>query len=174
MITRKAQSILSLFTFHRLTRNFSLLANTIQFNSTDHHYRHCLTIKRNIQSRSMDMSTRMESECRQRRVTSDIFKQIFTPELLTLQKLCERNDVDVRIAGGAVRDILLDIVPHDIDFATTAHPKRMVQVFTMEEIRMLEYGERAIEHGTVTVRINDTVSSTQQFQNRQCTGRNCK
>ena len=41
----------------------------------------------------------------------------------------------------------------DIDFATTATPDEMKQMFTAENIRMLNLkGEK---HGTITARIND-------------------
>jgi hypothetical protein len=43
--------------------------------------------------------------------------------------------------------------PEDIDFATTARPDEMKQMFEAENIRMLNMkGEK---HGTITARIND-------------------
>lgn len=51
------------------------------------------------------------------------------------------------------RDLLMNIKPADIDFATTATPKEMIEMFTKENIRMINAnGEK---HGTVTPRIND-------------------
>lgn len=85
------------------------------------------------------------------------FKDLFTPELEALREICKRNGMDIRMAGGAVRDILQNIVPHDIDFASTTEPAEMNRIFTKEGIRLIEYGSRALEHGTVTVRINDKV-----------------
>ena len=104
------------------------------------------------------MTHSADDGCIHRKINSQVFKDIFVPELVTLREIFKRNNMEIRIAGGAVRDILLNIPPHDIDFATTAHPERMIEVFTKEGIRMLEYGSRAIGHGTVSVRINDTVS----------------
>ncbi|XP_067941756.1 CCA tRNA nucleotidyltransferase 1, mitochondrial-like isoform X2 [Watersipora subatra] len=104
------------------------------------------------------MKTVNEQGCSQRLIDSQAFKDIFVPELKTLREICDRNNMEIRIAGGAVRDILLGIVPHDIDFATTTHPERMVEIFTKEGVRMIEYGARAIGHGTVSVRINDSVN----------------
>lgn len=47
----------------------------------------------------------------------------------------------------------MGIKPHDIDFATTATPPQMIDMFNAENIRMLNMkGEK---HGTVTARIND-------------------
>ena len=75
------------------------------------------------------------------------FKALLTPELLTLsamfnkfvavdveeahfsQKLL-RHGHELRIAGGAVRDLLGGKVPHDIDFATTATPDQMKEMFS--------------------------------------------
>lgn len=98
-----------------------------------------------------------DSTCNHQKIDSEIFRSIFTPELKTLWDLAKRNDMEIRIAGGAVRDILLGIIPQDIDFATDALPERMAEIFTKEGIRMLEYGPRAISHGTISVRINDSV-----------------
>lgn len=47
----------------------------------------------------------------------------------------------------------MNMTPTDIDFATTATPKQMIEMFTKENIRMINAnGER---HGTITPRIND-------------------
>lgn len=105
---------------------------------------------------------------------TDTFKSIFTPELLQLLDIFKRHDHEIRLAGGAVRyrtffsnllplptqvlkcynrDLLMDIQPHDLDFATTATPDQMKEIFTAENIRMINLtGEK---HGTITARIND-------------------
>ncbi|XP_014205866.1 CCA tRNA nucleotidyltransferase 1, mitochondrial [Copidosoma floridanum] len=81
------------------------------------------------------------------------FKSIFTPELETLADMFKRHKHELRIAGGAVRDILMGINPKDVDFATTATPNQMKEMFEKEEVRMINTnGEK---HGTVTSRIND-------------------
>ena len=60
---------------------------------------------------------------------------------------------ELRIAGGAVRDLLMDKTPTDIDFATTATPEQMKEMFNREEVRMINnQGEK---HGTITARIHD-------------------
>jgi tRNA nucleotidyltransferase/poly(A) polymerase len=54
-----------------------------------------------------------------------------------------------------VRDLVVDKVPQDVDFATTATPTQMKEMFEKEEIRMINMtGEK---HGTITARINDKV-----------------
>lgn len=87
------------------------------------------------------------------KLDSPEFLSVFTPELKSLIGLFEKYNYELRIAGGAVRDILMNKHPKDIDFATNATPDQMKEMFEKEEIRMLNVkGEK---HGTVTARIND-------------------
>ncbi|XP_008549269.3 CCA tRNA nucleotidyltransferase 1, mitochondrial [Microplitis demolitor] len=81
------------------------------------------------------------------------FRSIFTPELDTLVSLFKKHNYEIRICGGAVRDILMGITPKDLDFASTATPDQMKQLFTDEGIRMLN--TKGEKHGTITARIND-------------------
>ena len=83
------------------------------------------------------------------------FKEIFTPELDKLIKLFTTYGYELRIAGGAVRDLVLGKIPHDIDFATTATPDEMKAMFKKESIRMIN--AKGESHGTITCRINDKV-----------------
>uniref|UniRef100_A0A0N4Z1B1 PolyA_pol domain-containing protein n=1 Tax=Parastrongyloides trichosuri TaxID=131310 RepID=A0A0N4Z1B1_PARTI len=86
-------------------------------------------------------------------LNSDNFKELFTPELIKLSDLFQQYGFDLRIAGGAVRDLLMDKKPSDVDFASDATPQQMIDMFTKENIRMLH--KRGEEHGTITCRIND-------------------
>lgn len=53
-----------------------------------------------------------------------------------------------------IRDLLMGQTPKDLDFATPATPDQMKDMFTNENIRMINLsGEK---HGTITPRINDT------------------
>ncbi|XP_014288340.1 CCA tRNA nucleotidyltransferase 1, mitochondrial [Halyomorpha halys] len=81
------------------------------------------------------------------------FKSIFTSSLQTLLKIFESNNYEIRIAGGAVRDILLGKSPKDVDFATTATPDQMKKMFQEEGIRMIN--NKGEKHGTITARINN-------------------
>ena len=54
----------------------------------------------------------------------------------------------------------MGVVPHDLDFATTKKPDDMKEIFTKAGVRVIDYGSRATEHGTVVVRINDKVGET--------------
>lgn len=65
-------------------------------------------------------------------------------------EVCRPNEKYIRITR---RDLLTGRKPADIDLATSATPQQMVDMFTAEDIRMLNMkGEK---HGTVTARIND-------------------
>lgn len=89
------------------------------------------------------------------KLTSPAYEDMMTPELHTLVNIFNKYQHELRVAGGAVRDLLLDKVPHDVDFATTATPTEIKEMFETEKIRMINAtGEK---HGTITARINDKV-----------------
>ncbi|XP_046402301.1 CCA tRNA nucleotidyltransferase 1, mitochondrial [Ischnura elegans] len=91
--------------------------------------------------------------CVKMKLDSPEFKAIFTPELEDLAKIFDKYGYEIRIAGGAVRDLLSGKVPNDLDFATTATPEEMKEMFTAENVRLINAnGEK---HGTITPRIND-------------------
>ncbi|XP_046571861.1 LOW QUALITY PROTEIN: CCA tRNA nucleotidyltransferase 1, mitochondrial-like [Haliotis rubra] len=87
------------------------------------------------------------------KLDSSQFHGIFNPELRQLIKYFETYKYELRIAGGAVRDLLLGNHPHDIDFATTATPDEMKALFERENVRMIN--NKGEKHGTITARIND-------------------
>lgn len=73
-----------------------------------------------------------------------------------LRDLFDRHEFPLRLAGGPVRDILNGKTPTDLDFATTATPEQMKNMFAKEGVRVInELGEK---HGTITARINDRVN----------------
>jgi tRNA nucleotidyltransferase (CCA-adding enzyme) len=82
-----------------------------------------------------------------------LFKKVLTNELLYLSSLFEKNNFKLRIAGGPVRDLLLDIEPYDIDLATDALPEQMIQMFKKENVRIINL--KGIKHGTLPIRINE-------------------
>ncbi|EFA06191.2 CCA tRNA nucleotidyltransferase 1, mitochondrial-like Protein [Tribolium castaneum] len=87
------------------------------------------------------------------KLDSPDFHSLFTDELKTLASMFKRYGYEIRIAGGAVRDLLSGLRPTDLDFATTATPVQMKEMFTAENVRMINMnGEK---HGTITPRIND-------------------
>jgi len=90
------------------------------------------------------------------KITSPHFQDVLTPELEELSGMFAKRGYEIRIAGGAVRDLLMGKSPADVDFATTATPQQMKDMFTEENVRMINaLGEK---HGTITARINDKVN----------------
>ncbi|KAL7073177.1 hypothetical protein ACQ4LE_007532, partial [Meloidogyne hapla] len=87
------------------------------------------------------------------KLDSPEFRALFTPELKKLSSLFASNGFELRMAGGAVRDLLMGVRPADVDFATDATPTQMKEIFTQEQIRMLN--KNGEEHGTITCRIDD-------------------
>nr|XP_039251180.1 CCA tRNA nucleotidyltransferase 1, mitochondrial-like [Styela clava] len=87
------------------------------------------------------------------RLDSPEFHSLFTEALNKVRTLFLENGYELSIAGGAVRDLLSGIKPKDIDFATTATPKQMIEMFSKNDIRMFNEGGQS--HGTVTCRINE-------------------
>ena len=74
-----------------------------------------------------------------------------TDELSKLANIFNRGGHEIRIVGGAVRDLALDKTPKDIDLATDATPGEMQQMFDSAGVRHIPTG---IEHGTITAVIN--------------------
>ena len=71
---------------------------------------------------------------------------IISNDLLEIEKLFKANGHDLKIAGGAVRDLILGREPKDIDLATTATPDEMVTM--LKGFRTIPTG---LQHGTMTV-----------------------
>jgi len=75
------------------------------------------------------------------------FQHLLTPEVLRLDRAFRDAGYEVRIVGGAVRDLVLDNDPKDIDMATDAAPEQMMQVLDNVGIRHEPTG---LAHGTIT------------------------
>lgn len=87
------------------------------------------------------------------KLDNELFKSIFTTELHDLLEIFKKYNYEIRIAGGAVRDLLMNKKPTDLDFATTATPSQMKSMFEAENIRLINMnGEK---HGTITPRVNN-------------------
>ncbi|XP_061384476.1 CCA tRNA nucleotidyltransferase 1, mitochondrial-like isoform X1 [Danaus plexippus] len=114
-------------------------------------YSNISNLKRVRTRRDMEIKTREDPIVL--KLDTAEFHNIFTPEVIDLKKLFEKYQYEIRIAGGAVRDLLLGQPAKDLDFATTATPQQMKEMFTAENVRMINMsGEK---HGTITPRIND-------------------
>ncbi|XP_035243917.1 CCA tRNA nucleotidyltransferase 1, mitochondrial [Anguilla anguilla] len=81
------------------------------------------------------------------------FQSLFTDGLNSIAELFEKNHFELRIAGGAVRDLLSGKRPDDVDFATTATPDEMKRMFQAAGVRMIN--NKGEKHGTITARIHN-------------------
>ena len=63
---------------------------------------------------------------------------------------------ELRIVGGAVRDMILKIQPKDIDLCTTATPEEMLKILERQNISFRK-SARHLPHGTVTVCKNNVM-----------------
>ncbi len=79
-------------------------------------------------------------------------KNIMSKELLQLDNAFKKKGHELRIVGGAVRDMALGKDPKDIDLATDATPDEMESLFDAVGIKHIPTG---VEHGTITAVIND-------------------
>lgn len=71
--------------------------------------------------------------------------------LLTLRAHFVAEGFDVRVVGGAVRDVLLGLIPKDIDLCTNAAPEQQIAIYEKYGYRYIETG---LKHGTITVMID--------------------
>lgn len=82
------------------------------------------------------------------------------------------NGYQCYIAGGAVRDIVRGIPPHDYDFTTSALPGEIIRVFESKGYKAIPTG---IEHGTITVIVDEiSIQITTYRVDTECDGRHCK
>lgn len=101
----------------------------------------------------MDANVKVREDPIVVKLDNELFSAIFTPELNNLVEVFKKYNHEIRLAGGAVRDLLMNKQPTDLDFATTATPSQMKSMFKAENIRMINMnGEK---HGTITPRINE-------------------
>ncbi|XP_054834988.1 CCA tRNA nucleotidyltransferase 1, mitochondrial [Eublepharis macularius] len=87
------------------------------------------------------------------KLQSPEFHSLFTPGLKSVAELFDEAKHELRIAGGAVRDLLNGMMPQDVDFATTATPTQMKEMFQSAGVRMIN--NRGEKHGTITARLHE-------------------
>ena len=75
-------------------------------------------------------------------------ERLITNEIEKLGQLFKDNGFELRIVGGAVRDVLLNLEPKDIDFCTDATPQEMIALITDNGMKYLPTG---LQHGTISV-----------------------
>lgn len=75
---------------------------------------------------------RPESKLVTMKLDTPQFRAVFTPEVSMLSEMFQKYNYEIRMAGGAVRDLLMNMQPQDIDFATVATPEQMKKMFELE------------------------------------------
>ena len=90
------------------------------------------------------------------RLKSSDYAPIFSSvQLNYLLSLFHEHGFDIRLVGGAVRDLLLGVSPHDIDLATNATTEEMRQLIQGDSNIELVY-TRAEQFGTLTLVVGTT------------------
>jgi poly(A) polymerase len=84
-------------------------------------------------------------------VTSPVEALLATPGVRRVFEAFDSSGEEIRIAGGAVRDVLMSLAPAEVDFATTAPPDEIVRLAAAAGLKSVPTG---IEHGTVTIVID--------------------
>lgn len=87
------------------------------------------------------------------KITEEQLQKVLRPGVTKLADIFRKHDYELRVAGGAVRDLLRGKIPHDLDFATPATPDQMKAMFEAEGVRMINAGGE--KHGTVTARLEE-------------------
>jgi tRNA nucleotidyltransferase (CCA-adding enzyme) len=85
-------------------------------------------------------------------LNQDSFKHLLTPAVVALDNATKNAGFEIRIVGGAVRDLVQGKDPKDIDMATDAQPEQMMRVLDSVGIRHEPTG---LSHGTITAIIDD-------------------
>jgi tRNA nucleotidyltransferase/poly(A) polymerase len=98
----------------------------------------------------------MSSSVRCYQLDQSQFAHLFSSQLIYLFSLFNEYSYSIRLVGGAVRDILLGVVPHDIDLATTATTDDMLKLIQGDSNIELVY-TRAEHFGTLTLIVGTTV-----------------
>lgn len=73
---------------------------------------------------------------------------VLVPELHQLRAHFRAAGHDLRLVGGCVRDLLVGVVPKDVDLHTDATPEECVQLYDQHQVRWEATG---VDHGTITV-----------------------
>mgnify|MGYP001243561868 CR=1 FL=1 len=59
-----------------------------------------------------------------------------------------KENIEIRLVGGCIRDYLLNAESKDIDFAVNCHPKELIQILNKNKIT---YNDYAIKYGSVAI-----------------------
>jgi poly(A) polymerase len=83
----------------------------------------------------------------------DASRLLSDPKLARLLAALAATGCESRVVGGAVRDALLGVEPHEIDIATAALPEAVARAAKAAGLKAVPTG---LAHGTVTVVVEGT------------------
>jgi poly(A) polymerase len=89
------------------------------------------------------------------------FNNIFSPSLIEFIKLVRSYGFEIRVIGGAVRDLLEGRIPNDVDLVTNAKPTEMLYILERNEIT---HTEKGIQHGTIKVLLNYDTKYEEEYE----------
>lgn len=71
------------------------------------------------------------------------------------------KDYEIYIVGGCVRDLIMEIEPHDYDFTTNATPEQMKVIAKKNKIDIIPTGEK---YGTMTFKLDNNLFEVTTFR----------
>lgn len=77
--------------------------------------------------------------------------------------MLKQHSFDAYIVGGCVRDMLLGIIPEDIDITTSALPKQTIEIFS-KKYKIVKTGEK---YGTITIIIDKKPIEVTTFRSEE-------
>jgi tRNA nucleotidyltransferase (CCA-adding enzyme) len=85
------------------------------------------------------------------KMKKESYQHLLTPAVRALDKAVQAAGFEIRIVGGAVRDMVQGKDPKDIDMASDARPEAMMDILDQVGIRHEPTG---LQHGTITAIID--------------------
>tara|TARA_B100000965_G_scaffold392287_1_gene401672 strand:+ start:3001 stop:3795 length:795 start_codon:yes stop_codon:yes gene_type:complete len=86
-------------------------------------------------------------------MTKNLIKHfIYKVEVKKIINLFENENIDIRIVGGCIRDRLLNIDVHDIDFAVKCLPDKSINILKKQNIKFQDFGKK---YGSIVAIINN-------------------
>ena len=87
--------------------------------------------------------------------------------IFDILKKLEDNSYESYIVGGYVRDLLLGIKSYDIDIATRAKPKEILEIIKCDNIKLYDYGNVSFEKDDYTFEITTFRKDIKYKNNRK-------
>jgi len=89
------------------------------------------------------------------KVDKKVLDGIFTPNLIKIFDLFEEYGFEIRIVGGAIRDLLMNQMPRDIDLAVNATPTEIIYILDELAETREAVVVPGIRHGTAIIALDE-------------------